>query len=79
MADSKIKKSVLSFPVMFQKTEEIENSDNRFTKVKIWLMHTGRNWNQSEFTYEVIENAISTLSYIPIVGFKSSNSALTCE
>ena len=73
MADSKIKKSVLSFPVMFQKTEEIENSDNRFTKVKIWLMHTGRNWNQSEFTYEVIENAISTLSYIPIVGFIENN------
>ena len=66
MAESKIKKSVLSFPVEF---EEVGSIDNRFTKLKCWLMHTGKNYNNSSFSHEVIENAIPTLSYIPVVGF----------
>lgn len=69
MAESKIKKSILSFPVTFEKTEEIESIDNRFTKVKIWLMHLGENFNKSVFDKDVVDKAISTLSYIPIVGF----------
>lgn len=73
MADSKIKKSVLSFPVMFQKTEEIENSDCRFTKVKIWLMHLGQNYNGSDFEKSVVDNALPTLGYIPIVAFIENN------
>ena len=32
-------------------------------------MHTGENYNKSEFSHEVIEKAIPTLSYIPVVGF----------
>ena len=73
MADSKIKKSVLSFPVMFQKTEEIENSDCRFTKVKIWLMHLGQNYNGSVFEKSVVDDALPTLGYIPIVAFIENN------
>lgn len=73
MVDSKIKKSVLSFPVMFQKTEEIENSDCRFTKVKIWLMHLGENYNGSIFEKSVVDSAIPTLGYIPIVAFIENN------
>ena len=73
MSESTIKKSVLSFPVIFQKTEEFTCDDNRFTKVKIWLMHLGKNFNKSIFEKEVVDQAIPTLEYIPIVGFIEDN------
>lgn len=69
----KIKKSLLSFPVMFQKTDEVESSDGRFTKVKIWLMHLGQNFNGSIFEKSVVDEAIPSLAYIPIVGFLEKN------
>ena len=49
MSESKVKKSALSFPVTFEKVEDIESSDGRFTKVRIWLMHLGENFNGSIF------------------------------
>ena len=73
MTESKIKKSVLSFPVTFEKTEEIESADGRFTKVKIWLMHLGENFNGSVFEKDVVDKAISTLGYIPITAFIENN------
>ena len=48
MDDVKDKKSVLSFPVYFEKVESSVD-DDRFTKVKIYLMHTGLNYNSSIF------------------------------
>lgn len=65
-----------TIPVIFENTGEIqdtENADKRFTKVKIWLMHTGLNQNESIFEKSVIEEALPTLSYIPIVGFISED------
>ena len=73
MEESKVKKSVLSFPVTFEKTEEVESADCRFTKVKIWLMHLGENFNGSVFDKEVVDKAIPTLGYIPIVAFLEDN------
>lgn len=73
MSELKIKKSVLSFPVQFEKIEEIENADGRFTKVKIWLMHLGQNFNGSVFEKDVVDKAIPTLEYIPIVAFIEDN------
>lgn len=67
------KKPVLSFPVMFEKTAEFESEDTRFTKVKCWLMHTGQNLNGSDFDKSVIEEAIPSLQYIPLVGFIEKN------
>ena len=69
MSENQIKKSALSIPVMFQKTEEFSCDDGRFTKVKIWLMHLGKNANGSIFEKEVVDAALGTLEYIPIVGF----------
>ena len=69
MSESKIKKTALSFPVTFEKVEEVESVDGRFTKVKIWLMHTGENLNKSVFEKPIVDKAIPTLEYIPIVGF----------
>lgn len=69
MSESNIKKSMLSFPVTFEKVEEVESADGRFTKVKIWLMHTGKNLNKSVFEKSIVDKAIPTLEYIPIVGF----------
>lgn len=62
-------KSVLSIPISFEKVSEVGIDDERFTRVKIWLMHTGENYNGSIFEKSVIEKALPTLGYIPIVGF----------
>ena len=73
MSESKVKKSALSFPVTFEKVEDIESIDGRFTKVRIWLMHLGENFNGSVFEKDVVDQAISTLEYIPIVAFIEEN------
>ena len=75
MSESKVKKSALSFPVVFEKVEDIESVDGRFTKVRIWLMHLGENFNGSVFEKDVVDKAISTLEYIPIVAFIEDNKA----
>lgn len=68
-----IKKTALSIPVMFQKNGVFENADCRFTKVRIWLMHLGQNFNGSIFEKSVVDEALETLSYIPIVAFLENN------
>ena len=72
--DINTKKSALSFPVIFQKIEDINENDARFTRVKIWLMHLGENFNGSCFDKDAVVDAIPTLQYIPIVGFIEDNS-----
>ena len=73
MSESKIKKSALSFPVTFEKIKDFETVDDRFTKVKVWLMHLGTNLNNSAFEKSVVDKAIPTLQYIPIMGFVELN------
>lgn len=73
MSESKIKKTALSFPVTFEKVKDFETADDRFTKVKIWLMHLGKNLNNSAFEKSVVDKAIPTLQYIPIMGFVELN------
>lgn len=68
-----MEKHKLSFPVTFEKVDEIKSDDTRFTRLKCFLMHTNENLNHSSFSKEVIENAIPTLSYIPVVGFIENN------
>lgn len=73
MSESKVKKSALSFPVTFEKVKDFETVDDRFTKVKVWLMHLGKNLNNSAFEKSVVDKAIPTLQYIPIMGFVELN------
>lgn len=73
MSESKVKKSALSFPVTFEKVKDFEIADDRFTKVKIWLMHLGKNLNNSVFEKSVVDKAIPSLQYIPIMGFVELN------
>ena len=73
MSESVIKKTALSFPVIFEKVKDFEAADDRFTKVKIWLMHLGENLNGSAFEKDVVDKAIPTLQYIPIMGFVELN------
>ena len=73
MSESKIKKSALSFPVIFERVKDFEAEDDRFTKVKVWLMHLGKNLNNSAFEKSVVDKAIPTLQYIPIMGFVELN------
>ena len=61
-------------PVIFQKLEEFEKEDSRFLKVRIWLMHTGLNFNGSSFAKEAVEKAIPTLANTPILSFIEENS-----
>lgn len=56
-------------PVTFQVLNELGTKDLRFTKVKIWLMHTGVNFNASVFEEDSIVRAIPTLANTPILGY----------
>ena len=47
--NKKIKDTLCKIPVIFEQTGEIVNDDERFIKVKIWLMHLGKNQNGSVF------------------------------
>lgn len=67
--------SKFSIPVEFEKIAEYTQDDKRFTKVRITLMHTGLNANQSIFNKDVVEEAIHSLAYIPILGFIEKNSS----
>ena len=71
--EKKFDKHKLSFPVTFEKVDEVKSGDTRFTKLKCWLMHTNENYNNSSFSREVIEDALPTLAYIPVVGFLENN------
>ena len=66
--------SKYSIPVLFEKIKDVKSDDKRFTKVKIWLMHLGESFNGSYFDKDVVDKAIPTLGYIPIVGFMEKNS-----
>ena len=57
-----------NLPILFEKTSRLQ--DSRFTPVKIWLAHTGRNLHGSIFTKDVLAKmARSSLSNVPILGF----------
>ncbi len=56
-------------PVMFQAVNEYSVEDTRFMPVKIWLMHLGKNLNNSYFSKEPVEKAIPSLSNVPILGY----------
>lgn len=71
------KKASTHIPVIFQnvKTYENETEDTRFLKVKIWLMHTGKNFNGSSFSKEVVNKNLHTLANTPILTFIEENEA----
>lgn len=53
-------------PIQFEITKQI---DDRFTNVKIYLMHLGLNLNGSVFKKDVVERCWNTLALTPILGF----------
>lgn len=63
-----------NIPVIFQNLEQFEKGDSRFVKVKIWLMHLGKNLNNSVFTKESTLKAIGSLANTPILSFIEENS-----
>lgn len=63
-----MEKNIYSLPM--DRFEEIKNVlDDRFTRVKIYIAHTGENRNNVIFSKDVLEAMIPSLSYIPILGF----------
>ncbi len=63
-----------NIPVIFQNLKQYEKEDERFIKIKIWLMHTGVNLNGSSFSKEAVESAIPSLANTPILSFIEENS-----
>ncbi|ARF70765.1 hypothetical protein B7C51_25175 (plasmid) [Paenibacillus larvae subsp. pulvifaciens] len=49
--------------------EVVKSVDDRFVKVKIRLMHLGKNYNGSYFDKESVKKAIPSLANTPILGF----------
>lgn len=62
----KIKKEQLQIPITFEETEVI---DERFTNVKIYLMHTNLNLNNSYFEKSIVDKYTDTLKNTPILGY----------
>lgn len=60
-----------NFPVTFEKVEDVV--DGRFTKVKVWIAHTGENRNRSIFTKEMLMSLIPSLKNVPITGYISQS------
>lgn len=58
----------IKVPVLFQPMQNFNLEDERFTKVKMWLMHLGENFNGSRFSKDAVRKAIPTLAYTPIMG-----------
>lgn len=68
-------KNKMSIPIFFEKLKSYEiDNDERITRVKIWLLHLGKNFNGSIFNKEIVDNAIPSLAYCPVVGFIKKNS-----
>lgn len=57
------------------KFEMVEDYDSRFQKIKIWLMHTGQNYNRSYFDKEVVEEYMHTVKNTPLLGFIEEDSS----
>lgn len=59
--------------VNIEKLKDYSIADTRFTTVKIWLMHLGKNLNGSKFNKESVTKAIPSLSNTPILGYIQEN------
>lgn len=61
-------------PISFEKITDYKVEDTRFTKVKIYVLHTGLNLNNSVFEKESVEAAIPSIYNTSILGFIEENS-----
>lgn len=59
----------MSLPIYFSVNDEISDKDNRFINVSIDVLHTGRNFNGSIFSKEVVDENIDSIKNTPILGF----------
>ena len=59
-------KKVLNLPLLYEQTDF---QDERFTKVRVKVMHSGLNLNNSNFSDEAIGKAAPSLRNIPLLAF----------
>jgi len=64
---------IRKIPISFEKIQDYQVKDTRFTQVKILVLHTGLNLNNSIFKKEVVESAASSICNTPILGFIEEN------
>ena len=62
-----------SIPVTFEKIKDYAISDTRFTKVKIKVLHTGLNLNNSIFNKDVVDRNIQSIYNCPILAYTVYN------
>lgn len=70
MNKNKQKYKFTHIPIHYMQTEQL---DERFLQAKIYVMHTGENYNGSIFEKEVVDRAIPSLANTPLLGFVKLN------
>jgi len=65
----------IRLPIRDIEVYSVEEDDDRFQKVKIWIAHTGENLNGTSFSHETLESMIPSLAWVPILGYIEKNSA----
>lgn len=71
MTDKTVKREI---PIHFEKINEFQSNDIRFMSVRIWILHTGLNHNNSIFEKEVVNKNLHTLANTPVLAFIEENS-----
>lgn len=64
-----VDRKFLSLPIFFSVNDEIHNEDTRFINISIDVLHTGKNFNDSIFNKEVVDECIESIKNTAILGF----------
>lgn len=70
MKNNKNKYKFTHIPIQYMQTKEL---DERFLQVKIYVLHTGENYNGSIFEKEVVDRALPSLANTPLLAFVKRN------
>lgn len=63
------KKDMAHMSVQYEIITNGSKQDSRFTPVKIWIAHEGKNLNKSFFSKEQLEAMIPSVANIPVLGY----------
>lgn len=64
------KQVTTNIPIQF---EALQQLDERFMKIKVWILNIGRNYNGSIFTKEAVMKALPSIALTPILGYIRKN------
>jgi hypothetical protein len=64
------KQIITKIPIQF---EALQQLDERFMKIKVWILNIGKNYNGSIFTKEAVMKALPSIALTPILGYIRKN------